>query len=158
MIGILIRKSIYKRRRHNKRRRNYSQINLEEIDSEEILNLILQYETKLSQKCIYNELKHNKSKLLKPHYVYILLCKNKRIYVGMTYDLRFRYKQHCRGRGAQYTKKYGIERLLYSEEVSNRFEALVREKEIKKEIEKYSDVEDLSINYNIQQDKILDNF
>jgi len=36
--------------------------------------------------------------------VYVLKLENDRYYIGSTYNLNFRYAQHCGGQGAQYTR------------------------------------------------------
>jgi len=41
---------------------------------------------------------------LKPWYVYILECKNGALYTGITNDLEARYRAHCAGKGAKYTR------------------------------------------------------
>ena len=66
-----------------------------------------------------------------PYYVYMLLCKNKSIYTGITDDIQRRLEQHKTGTGARYTRSFGAVRILYSERVSSRSLALKREYEIK---------------------------
>ena len=38
-----------------------------------------------------------------PYYVYILECKNKALYTGITIDIQRRLKEHQTGRGGHYT-------------------------------------------------------
>ena len=40
------------------------------------------------------------------HWVYILLCTNNSLYTGSTSDPQRRYKQHCNGTGAKYTRAF----------------------------------------------------
>lgn len=64
-------------------------------------------------------------------YVYLLECKDRTIYTGMTGNLKRRILQHKKGYGANYTKKHGVERLMHTEHFETREEAANREKEIK---------------------------
>lgn len=64
-------------------------------------------------------------------YVYLLLCKGNRIYCGITNDLKKRLQSHADGSGAKFTKSFPPVRLLYSEELGTKSEALKREYEIK---------------------------
>jgi predicted GIY-YIG superfamily endonuclease len=36
--------------------------------------------------------------------LYVLKLENEKYYVGITYNLNFRYAQHCQGSGAKWTK------------------------------------------------------
>ena len=36
--------------------------------------------------------------------LYVLKLENEKYYVGITYNLNFRYAQHCQGHGAKWTK------------------------------------------------------
>lgn len=36
--------------------------------------------------------------------LYVLKLENEKYYIGSTYNLNFRYAQHCQGRGARWTK------------------------------------------------------
>lgn len=65
-------------------------------------------------------------------WVYIMT--NKRygvLYVGVTANLPARIYQHRTGRGAQFTRKYNLKRLVYYEFLPSIEEAIVREKRIK---------------------------
>jgi putative endonuclease len=64
-------------------------------------------------------------------YVYILECKNKSLYTGITNDLKRRLKEHKSGKGAKYTRAFAAEKLLYSENKRSRINALKREAQIK---------------------------
>jgi len=37
-------------------------------------------------------------------FLYVLKLENDKYYIGSTYNLNFRYAQHCQGRGAKWTK------------------------------------------------------
>ena len=64
-------------------------------------------------------------------YLYILKCKNGNLYTGMTNNLKRRFKEHLSGRGGRYTSSFGVEKLLYSEELQTRSDALIRESQVK---------------------------
>ena len=64
-------------------------------------------------------------------HVYIIECKDNKLYTGVTNNLESRIKQHNRGSGCRFTKYRIPIRLVYSEELSTRSEALIREAEIK---------------------------
>ena len=67
------------------------------------------------------------------HFVYILECKDKTLYVGSTNDLERRLYQHNNLKsGAHYTKIRRPVVLKYSEKVSSFSEARRREAEIKR--------------------------
>lgn len=67
-----------------------------------------------------------------PYYVYVLLCEDGSYYTGYAKDVDSRVKQHVRGIGARYTKLHKPKRLVYTEEVDTRREAMKRERQIKK--------------------------
>lgn len=64
--------------------------------------------------------------------VYILRCRDKTYYTGITNDLPRRIKQHNAGTGAKYTCGRGPVKLVYKEEGLTKSEALKREHAIKK--------------------------
>lgn len=64
-------------------------------------------------------------------YVYILQCKNKALYTGMTNDVNRRFEMHKKGQGARYTRAFGVEKIVYQEAHASRSIALKREAEIK---------------------------
>ena len=66
------------------------------------------------------------------YYVYILRCKDKSFYTGITTDVDRRFKEHRAGTGGRYTRSHKPERILYREGVATRSDALKREAEIKK--------------------------
>lgn len=67
------------------------------------------------------------------HHVYILASKrNGTLYVGLTSDLRGRVRAHKQKLVQGFTKKYGVDRLVWYETHDSKDEALLREKRIKK--------------------------
>ena len=64
-------------------------------------------------------------------YVYLILCKDKSIYTGITNDLKERFKNHKDGKGGHYTRSHKVVKFLYSEQLQTKSEALRREAEIK---------------------------
>jgi putative endonuclease len=70
---------------------------------------------------------------MKGHYfVYILASKrNGTLSIGVTNDLARRTYQHKEGEGSIFTKKYGVQRLVYAEEFSDVSLAIQRESNLK---------------------------
>lgn len=64
-------------------------------------------------------------------YVYILRCGNSAFYTGVTSDLARRFEEHRSGRGARYTRMFGVEALAYFEKCRTRRQAMQREARIK---------------------------
>jgi len=65
-------------------------------------------------------------------YIYILTNKNKTtLYIGVTNNLKRRLAEHKNSIGSKFTRKYGLEFLVYYEEFSNISEAITREKQLK---------------------------
>ncbi|MBI3617800.1 MAG: GIY-YIG nuclease family protein [Candidatus Omnitrophica bacterium] len=64
-------------------------------------------------------------------YVYILECKNKTLYAGITNDIPRRVTEHKQSKGGHYTRSFGVNTLVYQEECSDKQEALKREAQIK---------------------------
>ena len=67
-----------------------------------------------------------------PWHVYMIECLNGALYTGITNDLAKRFVAHQIGKGAKYTKVFGVRRMVYNEEVGPRVEAMKREREIKR--------------------------
>ena len=65
-------------------------------------------------------------------YVYILECRDGRLYTGVTLDIKRRLREHSQGKGGRFTKSFGVKKLVYSEKCSTRSDALKREARIKK--------------------------
>ncbi len=63
--------------------------------------------------------------------VYILKCGNGCLYTGITNDLKRRLLEHSTGKGAKYTRAFGVEKLVYWEVRKTMSSALKREAEIK---------------------------
>lgn len=64
-------------------------------------------------------------------FVYVLLCEDQSLYTGITNDLDKRFLEHKSGKGGGYTRSHQPMKMVYSEEVSSKSEALKREFEIK---------------------------
>ncbi len=64
-------------------------------------------------------------------YFYIVECRDKTFYTGITSDLIRRIIKHNRGKGAVYTRLRRPVKLVYWEEFSDKFSAAKREKQIK---------------------------
>jgi putative endonuclease len=64
-------------------------------------------------------------------FVYILECKNKSLYTGMTSNLEKRFNAHVHGQGGRFTRSFGVTKLLYQENCATRSDALKREIQIK---------------------------
>jgi len=64
-------------------------------------------------------------------FVYIIECKDKSLYTGITNDIDRRFLQHQKGIGAKYTKSHPVKKYAYSEKFRSRSLALIREAEIK---------------------------
>lgn len=64
-------------------------------------------------------------------YVYILASINRVLYVGSSDDVAQRVQDHRAGRGANFTKRYRVHRLVYVEVLQSRSDARTRELEIK---------------------------
>lgn len=64
-------------------------------------------------------------------YLYILRCGDDSLYTGITTDVERRFKTHCQGKGAKYTRGRGPLALVYRETCGSHSQALKRELEIK---------------------------
>lgn len=70
---------------------------------------------------------------MKNFYVYILSsCKNGTLYIGVTNDLNRRIQIHKLGLNSGFTKRYGVDRLVYFEAFESIAVAIRREKQLKK--------------------------
>ena len=65
------------------------------------------------------------------YYVYLIECKDKTLYTGITTDVQRRFKEHSLGKGGAYTRSKKVKKVLYTEQFKTRSEALKRELEIK---------------------------
>lgn len=64
-------------------------------------------------------------------YVYILRCKDKSFYTGITTNLKRRLREHKNKKGGGYTRAHAAGKIVYAEKFPNRSKALKREAEIK---------------------------
>ncbi len=64
--------------------------------------------------------------------LYVALCADGTLYVGIAKDVDARIKVHNSGRGARYTSRRRPVRLVYTETVGTVGDALRREREIKR--------------------------
>jgi putative endonuclease len=64
-------------------------------------------------------------------FVYILASKSRVLYVGVTADLLRRMWEHRTGALPGFTRRYGVDRLVYYETADNPAGAIRREKQIK---------------------------
>lgn len=65
-------------------------------------------------------------------FVYIISCKDKTLYTGITNNIQKRLNDHGNGNGAKYTKNRGPFTLMYTEKCSGRIGASQREYQIKR--------------------------
>ena len=56
------------------------------------------------------------------YYVYILECKDKSLYTGITTDVQRRFKEHVLGKGGAYTRSHKVKKILYIEKLKTRSE------------------------------------
>ena len=66
------------------------------------------------------------------YFVYILCNKSRVLYVGMTSNLFKRINQHRAKSFGGFTAKYNVDQLMYFEEFRDVYQAIGREKQIKK--------------------------
>ncbi len=74
------------------------------------------------------------------HFVYIILCGDNTLYTGYSVDVENRFKKHVEGLGAKYTRGRGPLKIVYTEELETKSDALKREYEIKKLPRKEKDI------------------
>lgn len=65
-------------------------------------------------------------------HVYILECLDGRFYTGMTNNLERRLREHTAGRGGNFTRAFGVRKILYSEGQPTLKDAMRRELQIKR--------------------------
>ena len=66
-------------------------------------------------------------------YVYILASdRYGTLYIGVTNDLARRMGEHRTGKGSEFAKKYKVFRLVYVEIFDRAYDAITREKQLKK--------------------------
>ena len=66
------------------------------------------------------------------YWVYILECSNGAFYTGYTQDLETRYRNHCEGRGAKYTRSFKPIRIAQKWQFASQSLAMQAEARIKK--------------------------
>ena len=64
-------------------------------------------------------------------FVYVLLCEDQSFYTGISNNLEKRFSDHKNGKGGYYTRSHKPIKLIYSEQLPTKSEALKREKQIK---------------------------
>lgn len=70
---------------------------------------------------------------MRKYFVYILCSqRNGTLYVGVTNDPKRRINDHKNGIGSDFTSKYHVDKLAYIEEYDYVFDALEREKQLKR--------------------------
>jgi len=67
----------------------------------------------------------------KTYYTYIMANVSRKLYVGVTNNLRRRVFEHKRGEGSGFASRYKIDRLVYYEAFQYVTNAIAREKTIK---------------------------
>lgn len=67
-----------------------------------------------------------------PWHIYIIECKDGKLYTGITNNLDRRVKQHNSGNGGRFTRFRAPVRLVHSEKVETKPAALKREAQIKR--------------------------
>ena len=65
-------------------------------------------------------------------HIYILECKDKSLYVGVTTNLTERLDKHNKGKASKYTRGRTPVKMIFSEEHADKTSALKREHELKK--------------------------
>jgi putative endonuclease len=69
---------------------------------------------------------------MRQYYVYIMASLSRRLYVGITNDLRRRVWEHKAGALPGFTRKYRVTRLVYFEFTADPNVAIAREKQLKR--------------------------
>ncbi len=65
------------------------------------------------------------------YYVYLIQCKDGSLYTGITNDIERRFKEHKDKVGGHYTASHKVEKIVYTERLKTKSEALKRETQIK---------------------------
>ncbi|MCU0652145.1 MAG: GIY-YIG nuclease family protein [Candidatus Omnitrophica bacterium] len=66
-----------------------------------------------------------------PWHLYIIECKDSKLYTGITNNLKRRIRDHNSGNGCRYTSIRAPVKLVHSEELPTKSEALKRELRVK---------------------------
>ena len=64
-------------------------------------------------------------------YLYILECRDGKLYTGITDNLERRFKEHFSGKGGHYTKYSSPQKIIYKETFNSRVMAEDREIQVK---------------------------
>ena len=64
-------------------------------------------------------------------FVYILQCSDGSFYTGATNNLKKRFLAHKNGEGGYYTRSHKVIKIIYSEKLATRSQALKKEAQIK---------------------------
>ncbi|OGF99214.1 hypothetical protein A2Y99_04515 [Candidatus Gottesmanbacteria bacterium RBG_13_37_7] len=64
-------------------------------------------------------------------YIYILLCRDRSLYTGITDNPKRRFQEHKSGKGSRYTRSHKPVKIIHLEKHKTKSEALKREMEIK---------------------------
>ena len=78
----------------------------------------------------FGKLSVNENIYMDKHYVYMLLCDQKTFYIGITFDMQKRLKEHT-VKESFFTKKFSEIKLVYCERYNNKIEAARREQQLK---------------------------
>ena len=70
--------------------------------------------------------------MTKPWFLYLLECDGNRLYTGITVDVDARFRAHCEGRGAKFTRAYRPLRILMTRRFETRSEAARAEYQVKR--------------------------
>lgn len=64
-------------------------------------------------------------------FVYVLLCQDGSLYTGASNNLEKRFLDHQNGKGGHYTRSHKPIKLIYSQQLPTKSDALKRESQIK---------------------------
>lgn len=64
-------------------------------------------------------------------YLYLIECKNGRLYAGITVDLSARFRKHKRGKGAMFTRLNPVLRMIAAKSFDGRSDASKAEYQVK---------------------------
>lgn len=67
----------------------------------------------------------------KKYYVYIILTESGTYYCGYTDDVQKRYEKHLSGKGAKYTRSHKPIKIVWTQELDTKSEAMRLERKIK---------------------------
>jgi putative endonuclease len=64
-------------------------------------------------------------------FVYVLLCADNSLYTGYSDNPEKRFQEHKKGKGGRYTRSHKPLKIVYTEQLNSKSEALKRESVIK---------------------------